>query len=445
MGVLYVAEHLFTHRKVALKLLHPSKEDLPELRARFVGEARTAAATRHPHIVDVLDMGLAEDGSPFLVMELLNGVSFDKLIAESGRLPPEQALAYLLPIAGALAVLHDAGIVHRDIKPSNIFLSRDARGVVHPKLLDFGLARAVSDLRLTRSGMVLGTPMYMSPEHAGGEEVTLQSDVWSFGVVLYEALAGEPPFTSRDSQAIAAQVLAGQTRPLRKVCPEVPASLASGVERALRASRDLRYQNMRDMAASLVAGAVLSGIKLPDDPDPLGLPDYRRWMADPTQVATTLEIAMARPVAIGETSAQFVEAVTTRKTPVPAPPAPRVRRMVGFALIAVVAAGITWWLGQAEDTTRIAPVEKRDIPRQSPAALPRVQPAAPPSEPPAPQQPTTAPAEAPPASAPGPAREPRPKSPRKQVKKTSPAQDPAPKPRVWPKSQGGVELESEWK
>jgi len=464
MGVLYVAEHLFTQRKVALKLLHPSKEDLPELRARFVGEARAAAATRHPHIVDVLDMGLTDDGSPFLIMELLEGVSLDKLIAESGRLDPAQALAYLLPIAGALAVLHDAGIVHRDIKPSNIFLSRDGRGVVHPKLLDFGLARAVSDLRLTRSGIVLGTPMYMAPEHAAGEEVTVQSDVWSFGVVVYEALAGEPPFTSRDSQAIAAQVLAGQTRPLRKACPEVPASLADAVERALRGSRDLRYKNIREMAACLVAGGVLSGLALPEHPDPLGLPEYRSWIANPAQLASTAEIAVPRASATSEERGRFVEAATTGKAPIPAATGPRVPRVVALLLITALGLGITWWLGQAEDPSRPAPIENRLVPRESPSAFPGVAPSAP-SAPSTSAQPSST--ERTGAAQPGPSATtkepattqelaapaaptvpadalPAPK-PARRAAKRDPNKPLDTKPRVLPKSQGGVEIESEWK
>jgi serine/threonine-protein kinase len=185
MGVLYTAEHQLTHRRVALKLLHPEHEDLPDLHARFLTEARTAAAVRHPNVVDVLDMGVDTDGSPFLVMELLEGSSLDKTLLERGHLSPTVAIEWLLPILGALSTLHANDIVHRDVKPSNIFLRSGPRFEVESKLLDFGLARTMSDLRLTRSGMVLGTPLYMSPEQAGGEAVGPQTDVWSMGVVLF--------------------------------------------------------------------------------------------------------------------------------------------------------------------------------------------------------------------------------------------------------------------
>ena len=133
---------------------------------------------RHPNIVDVLDMGIYE-GVPFLVMELLEGNSLDSVLESQKQLGVDKALAWLLPIMGALAFLHDADIVHRDVKPSNIFLSSLPRHPIRPKLLDFGLARTISDLRLTRSGTVIGTPLYMAPEHASGQPTGPQSDVWS--------------------------------------------------------------------------------------------------------------------------------------------------------------------------------------------------------------------------------------------------------------------------
>ena len=290
MGVLYVAEHLFTHRCVALKLLHPERDDdLAQVQARFLSEARTAAAVRHPHVVDVLDMGTDELGMPFLAMELLEGFSLDQLLKAEGELAPEQALAWILPVIGALSVLHDAGIVHRDIKPSNLFLSRTgvfgsraevpaSTGRLVPKLLDFGLARVVSDHRLTRSGVVIGTPLYMAPEHANGGDVGPQADVWSLGVVLYECLAGRSPYQVTDGSALAAQVLAGHVQPLHVTRPELPMPLCNAVERALRRDLALRYADMREFAKGLLAGALASGIEVPTDPDPVGLPGFSQWL-----------------------------------------------------------------------------------------------------------------------------------------------------------------------
>jgi serine/threonine protein kinase len=181
-------------------------------------------------------------------------------------------------VIGALSILHDAGIVHRDVKPSNLFLCRTPGGRLIPKLLDFGLARVVSDLRLTRSGVVIGTPLYMAPEHAGGLDVGPQADVWSLGVVLYECLSGKSPYQASDGSVLATQVLAGHVRPLHVLRPELPTPFVNAVERALRRDLSLRYQDMREFAKGLLAGALASGIEVPLDPDPVGLPGFSQWL-----------------------------------------------------------------------------------------------------------------------------------------------------------------------
>ncbi len=285
MGVVYAATHELTERRVALKLMVADAEDWPVLQERFLSEARIAAAVRHPNIVDVLDMGLHE-GAPFLVLELLEGVSLEKLLEAQQRLSVEQALAWLFPILGALATLHDAGIVHRDLKPSNIFLSSLPRHPLRPKLLDFGLARAVSDLRLTRSGTVIGTPLYMAPEHAAGQATGPQADVWSLGVVLYECLAGASPFNYSDRSSLAAQVLAGAARPLAQLRPDLPEALTAAIGRALQPDLGRRYPDMRSFGRALYAGARAGGFAPPRDPDPIGLPEYVSWQDGPS-LATT--------------------------------------------------------------------------------------------------------------------------------------------------------------
>jgi serine/threonine-protein kinase len=288
MGMVYAATHELTGRRVALKLVVPDSEESPLLKERFLSEARIAAAVVHPNIVDVLDMGL-HSGVLFLVMELLEGISLERLLEAQTRLSPEQTFGWMFPILGALATLHDAGIVHRDVKPSNIFLSSLPRHPVRPKLLDFGLARVVSDLRLTRSGTVIGTPLYMAPEHAAGHVTGPQSDVWSVGVVLFECLAGTSPFSYTDRSSLAAQVLAGAVRSLTEVRPELPPVLAMVVGRALHRDLGRRYADMRAFAHALYAAGLSSGIPMPRDPDPIGLPDYASWEQSAGGVATTLE------------------------------------------------------------------------------------------------------------------------------------------------------------
>jgi serine/threonine protein kinase len=288
MGMVYAATHELTGRRVALKLMLNDCDDSPILQERFLSEARIAAAVRHPNIVDVLDMGL-HGGSPFIVMELLEGVSLERVLESQNRISVEQALTWLLPIVGALAVLHEAGIVHRDVKPSNIFMSALPRHPMRPKLLDFGLARVVSDLRLTRSGTVIGTPLYMAPEHAAGQVTGPQADVWSIGVVLYESLAGCSPFNYTDRQSLAMQVIAGLVRPLTQVRPDLPPLISGALGRALTRDLTRRYPDMRSFAQALHAAARASGVAVPLDPDPIGLPEYASWQSGERNAATTLE------------------------------------------------------------------------------------------------------------------------------------------------------------
>lgn len=286
--MVYAATHELTGRRVALKLMLNDCDDSPILQERFLSEARIAAAVRHPNIVDVLDMGL-HGGSPFIVMELLEGVSLERVLESQNRISVEQALTWLLPIVGALAVLHEAGIVHRDVKPSNIFMSALPRHPMRPKLLDFGLARVVSDLRLTRSGTVIGTPLYMAPEHAAGQVTGPQADVWSIGVVLYESLAGCSPFNYTDRQSLAMQVIAGLVRPLSQVRPDLPPLISSTLARALTRDLTRRFPDMRSFAQALHAAARASGVAVPLDPDPIGLPEYASWQSGERSAATTIE------------------------------------------------------------------------------------------------------------------------------------------------------------
>lgn len=288
MGMVYAATHELTGRRVAVKLVLPDADESPLLKERLLSEARIAAAVVHPNIVDVLDMGV-HDGVLFLVMELLEGISLERLLETQTRLTPEQTFSWLLPIMGALATLHDAGIVHRDVKPSNIFLSSLPRHPVKPKLLDFGLARVVSDLRLTRSGTVIGTPLYMAPEHAAGHVTGPQADVWSLGVVVFECLAGVSPFSFTDRSSLAAQVLAGLVRPLQELRPDLPPALGVVVGRALQRDLGRRYSDMRAFAQALYAAGIASGVPMPRDPDPVGLPDYARDVGSAAAAATTVE------------------------------------------------------------------------------------------------------------------------------------------------------------
>jgi serine/threonine protein kinase len=379
MGMVYAATHELTGRRVALKLMLSDSEDAPVLQERFLSEARIAATVRHPNIVDVLDMGL-HNGAPYLVMELLEGMSLERLLQDQSRLSAEQALAWLLPVIGALSVLHEAGIVHRDVKPSNIFLSTLPRHPMRPKLLDFGLARVVSDLRLTRSGTVIGTPLYMAPEHAAGLATGPQADIWSIGVVIYEVLTGGSPFQYTDRASLAAQVLAGLVRPLREVRPDLPELMSVAIMRALQRDLTRRYPDMRSLARALHAAAVASGITVPADPDPIGLPDYARWNSADAIANTTHEHPSgSRPqpaASAGWPTTSNVDAMSMR---------PRRRGLwVSMALAACLIAALAVWLMQRQDVQPVArpePVQLREPRAPSASFKPTVEPIAPSAQP----------------------------------------------------------------
>jgi eukaryotic-like serine/threonine-protein kinase len=265
MGLVFAATHTLTERPVALKMIDSDGQRSEELHQRFLSEARTAAAARHPHVVDVLDMGFHR-GAPYLVMERLDGEPLDAVLARSGALPPSQALTLLLPIMDALVSLHAKGIAHRDVKPSNVFLSRAPSGRVTPKLLDFGLARVVTRSRFTRAGRLFGTPQYMSPERARGLDRGPSDDVWALAMMTFECVCGALPFAGDSLAVIAAQLAGGSLVPARTVLPSLAPPLGEVLDRSLRRDPAQRYPDVASFAAALVRAAASSGHSVPTLP-----------------------------------------------------------------------------------------------------------------------------------------------------------------------------------
>jgi serine/threonine-protein kinase len=265
MGVLFAGEHTWTRRPVAIKLLHPSANADATLAQRFLREGRAATALRHPHVVDVLDMGETDDGALFMALELLVGADLGAL--RSGRaFDPREAVALMSPIVDALAAAHALGIVHRDIKPSNVFIARQGDGGAIPKLLDFGIAKALGegDSGGTKSGVIVGTPHYMSPEQAEGVvEVGPATDTWALGVVLYELISGALPYDATSPTAILLAVLQKQHLPLVDVAPRTPPALAAAIERALAKDPADRPSDLRAWIAELRSAVGLSPLTLP--------------------------------------------------------------------------------------------------------------------------------------------------------------------------------------
>ena len=262
MGTVYVAAHAWTGRRVAVKVLKPSYVENEEVVKRFLREARAAAALHHPNVVDVLDMGRTDDGAVYMVLELLEGDSLGSLLRQHGKMEPARVLPILVPIAEALAEVHDRGFVHRDLKPDNIFVA-SLRGRTVPKQLDFGIAKALHDPdSSTRTGAIMGTAYYMSPEQASGRsDVGPPTDTWALGVVLYEALAGMPPFTAETATGVLVKILTTSPAP---VPDHVPAQIARVVEHAMRSDPRERFTDMRAMARAMREAAEELHITLPD-------------------------------------------------------------------------------------------------------------------------------------------------------------------------------------
>jgi TolB-like protein/tRNA A-37 threonylcarbamoyl transferase component Bud32/Flp pilus assembly protein TadD len=263
MATVWLARDIRHDRHVALKVLHPelSAGLGPE---RFLREIRTTARLDHPHILPLLDSGevAATPGAPgaaggllWYTMPFVEGESLRDRLRREGQLPVDQALRLAGEVADALDCAHEQGIVHRDIKPENILLSR-----AHARVADFGIARALEAAggELTATGLAVGTPAYMSPEQASGGAVDARSDVYALGCVLYEMLAGEPPFTGPTAQAVIAKRFAGEPTPVRRVRPTVPEAVDQAVRKALAPVPADRFASAAEFAQALAAAGVPS-------------------------------------------------------------------------------------------------------------------------------------------------------------------------------------------
>lgn len=271
MGIVFLAEERQLQRLVALKVLRPALAASPAARQRFLREARAAAAIVDDHVVTVLQVG-EDQNLPYLAMQLLEGETLEARLQREGRLPPEEALRIGQEIAHGLAAAHERGLVHRDIKPSNIFLENLSARIQAPslllagqeetkkvpelsrvKLLDFGLTRAAGGGDLTREGLLVGTPAYMAPEQARGQEVDARSDLFSLGCLLYHILSGRKPFEGGTTMAILRALELEEPPPLHEVAP-VPLELSRLVHQLLAKNPAQRPASAHQVADALSAG-----------------------------------------------------------------------------------------------------------------------------------------------------------------------------------------------
>jgi serine/threonine protein kinase len=263
-AVVYLGRNLETNEIIAIKVLGQDLVADPHYVERFRREAATAERLQHPNIVSTLDHGV-QDGSYFLVMEYVEGLTLEQAVQRRGALPVDEAVSYAEQVCAGLQAAFEQGIVHRDIKPANVMVTPGGRA----KIMDFGIARQEAQKGLTQSGMFLGTPRYVAPEIAQGLSADTRSDLYAVGVLLYEMLAGTPPFTGDSPWAVLHQQLESEPTPLQAVRSDVPAWLSAIVAQALAKEPAQRFQTPAEMASALREHSAAPAPIYPAAPPPL--------------------------------------------------------------------------------------------------------------------------------------------------------------------------------
>jgi eukaryotic-like serine/threonine-protein kinase len=251
MAVVYSARHELLDLPVALKVLVPDclpEEALP----RFFHEAKIAARIRNVHVCGVLDAGLLDDGSPYMLMELLEGRNLAELLAERGPLPVDFAVDLVLQALEGLAHAHAVGVIHRDLKPTNLFLAYSARRAPTLKVIDFGISKSHMLEGVTRAGAIVGSPTYMAPEQIDDPGmIDARSDLWAMGVVLYELLTGRMPFDADAIDVLVSRIRSDAPAPIRVHRPDLPSGLEMVISKCLSKAKDDRYADALALATVL--------------------------------------------------------------------------------------------------------------------------------------------------------------------------------------------------
>jgi serine/threonine protein kinase len=278
MGVVVEAENLISGKRVAIKWMHPQVAARPEATERFLREARASARVRHPNVVDVYDV-VHEGETCFLVMELLEGEPLTHVL-ERGGMPAHELIALLLDAMRGVSAAHKQGVIHRDIKPDNIFLATETdRAARIPKVLDFGISKVTGSdaMSLTRTGATMGTPMYMSFEQlCGVKDIDARTDVYAFGVIMYEALTGQPPFQAESFPELIVKITNTQPAPPKQLRPDIPRSLDRLVQRAMAKEREQRIASLDELIRDLTPFATASSFRAQMTADDRALPNIPR-------------------------------------------------------------------------------------------------------------------------------------------------------------------------
>ncbi|HEX7177900.1 MAG TPA: serine/threonine-protein kinase [Pyrinomonadaceae bacterium] len=372
MGCVYRATHVLMEKTLAVKVLHPALAADDNIVARFTREARAASRISHPHAITVTDFGEAENGVVFLVMEYLRGRTLKEVIRSEGPMPLKRAAEIVRQMAGALEAAHNEGVVHRDLKSDNIMLD-ETPGGDWAKVLDFGIAKIKEtaenqDPELTAPNLIIGTPQYMSPEQcSGASKIDARSDIYSFGIIVYEMLAGHVPFTGDSPTEVMMMQMQEAAPSLHTERDDLPASVDAVVQRALAKNPDHRFQNAGELSGAFAsaasadapteAAAAANAAARASATDGRGVPETSRIVV-PTGENEAPRTTGA--VASDEEEATVVSARTTRTreetreeyAPLPPPPAASFNpwRIAIPALIVLAAVFGLFYLFQGNDT-----------------------------------------------------------------------------------------------
>jgi serine/threonine-protein kinase len=264
MGIVLAATHLRLEERVAIKVLLPRLAANEEIVARFLREARAAARIRSEHVARAYDVETLEDGTPYIVMEYLEGKDLEQLIAVDGPFPPTRAIDYLLQACEALAEAHSLGIIHRDLKPPNLFRTKKPDGTSCIKVLDFGIAKVAGaveeSMGMTKTNTQMGTPLYMAPEQLrSSRNVDVRADIWALGAVLHELVIGKPPFPADSLADLAVAVATQPTPSLRKLRPDISLELDRVIWRCLQVDPEARFASVADLAKALAPFGTSAG------------------------------------------------------------------------------------------------------------------------------------------------------------------------------------------
>jgi eukaryotic-like serine/threonine-protein kinase len=259
MGIVLAARHLELDETVAIKMLLPHLPSSGESATRFVREAKAAIKIRNEHVVRILDVARTPAGSPYIVMEYLEGLDLGQLVEKNGPLPAGDAVEYVLQACEAIAAAHAMGIVHRDLKPANLFLARASDGAPCVKVLDFGISKLSEGWSgdspgLTSTATVMGTPCFMSPEQLRStRDVDARADIWSMGAILHALLTGSPPYDGESNADVSAKIIRDEPTPLRVLRPGSPEALEAAILKCLQKDPEKRYADVSALADALAA------------------------------------------------------------------------------------------------------------------------------------------------------------------------------------------------